>query len=108
MLKQWPEDGPKQLWLFKDAGLGYSGFAVVGNTLYTMGSREDVERLIAIDVAKGEEKWSTPLGPRLENNWGDGPRDTPTVDGDRVYALSAPGQLICTRRPTAAFSGRRR
>jgi outer membrane protein assembly factor BamB len=97
LLKDWPDDGPKQLWLFQDAGLGYSGFAVVGDTLYTLGSRDDVEQLIALNVADGKEKWATPLGPRLENDWGDGPRDTPTVDGDRVYALSAPGQLICAK-----------
>jgi outer membrane protein assembly factor BamB len=31
----------------------------------------------------------------LENKWGDGPRGTPTVDGDRVYALSGAGTLAC-------------
>ena len=51
-LKEWPEEGPKQLWLFKDAGLGYSGFAVVGDTLYTMGSRDDIECLIALNVGR--------------------------------------------------------
>jgi outer membrane protein assembly factor BamB len=94
-LKKWPDDGPKLLWLFQDAGVGYSGFAIVGETLYTMGSRNDVETLIALNAVDGKEKWATPIGPRLENNWGDGPRDTPTVDGDRVYALSAPGELVC-------------
>ncbi len=96
-LKAWPEEGPKQLWLFHNAGVGYSGFAVVGDTLYTMGSREDMECLIALNGADGTEKWGTPIGPRLENNWGDGPRDTPTVDGDFVYCLTAPGQLACCR-----------
>ena len=97
-LKEWPEEGPKQLWLFNNAGVGYSGFAVVGDTLYTMGSREDIECLIALNVADGTEKWATPIGPRLENNWGDGPRGTPTVDGDYVYCLTAPGQLACCRK----------
>jgi outer membrane protein assembly factor BamB len=96
-LKDWPEGGPKQLWLFKDAGVGYSGFSVVGDTLYTMGSRDEFECLIALNVGDGTEKWSMSIGPRLENNWGDGPRDTPTVDGDYVYCMTAPGELACCR-----------
>jgi outer membrane protein assembly factor BamB len=96
-LKEWPEGGPKQLWLFKDAGVGYSGFAVVEDTLYTMGSRDDFECLIALNVGDGTEKWATAIGPRLENNWGNGPRDTPTVDGDFVYCMTAPGELACCR-----------
>ena len=30
LLKKWPADGPKLRWTFKDAGVGYSGPAVVG------------------------------------------------------------------------------
>ena len=30
LLKTWPDEGPKQVWLFKNAGQGYSGPAVVG------------------------------------------------------------------------------
>lgn len=95
LLKKWPSDGLKQVWLNKDAGLGYSGFAIVGGTLYTMGSRDAVEYVIAIDVATGKEKWSAEAGALLTNGWGDGPRATPTVDGDKVYALSGKGILIC-------------
>ncbi len=29
LLKQWPEGGPKQVWLYKEAGNGYSGFSIV-------------------------------------------------------------------------------
>ncbi len=108
LLKEWPEAGPPLVWLFKDAGIGYSGFAVVGDTLYTMGSREDVECLLALNVKDGTEKWSTKIGPRLENDWGDGPRDTPTVDGDFVYCLSAPEWSFAPIGPTEASFGRPR
>ncbi len=97
LLKTWPAGGPKQVWLFKNAGIGYSGFSVVKGVLYTMGAREQQEYLIALDASTGAEKWSTPIGDTYSNNWGDGPRGTPTVDGDRVYALSAKGSLVAAQ-----------
>lgn len=94
-LKNWPANGPKLVWLNKDAGLGYSGYAIVGGTLYTMGARDAAEYLIAVDAATGKEKWSVEIGPLLTNGWGDGPRGTPSVDGGKVYALSGKGNLVC-------------
>lgn len=95
LLKKWPSSGPKQAWLYQDAGLGYAGYAIVGDTLYTMGARDAIEYVIAIDTATGKEKWSAEAGALLTNGWGDGPRSTPTVDGGRVYALSGKGVLVC-------------
>jgi outer membrane protein assembly factor BamB len=97
LLKQWPEGGPKRLWLYKDAGLGFAGFSVVGQMLYTMGARNDTEMLIALDVKDGSEKWTAPIGPMLTNDWGYGPRGTPTVNGDFIYALSGKGELVCAK-----------
>jgi hypothetical protein len=95
LLKTWPAEGPKLVWMNKDAGLGYSGYSIVGDTLYTMGARDAVEYVIAIDLKTGKEKWSAEAGPLLTNGWGDGPRSTPTVSGDKVYAMSGKGNLSC-------------
>jgi outer membrane protein assembly factor BamB len=96
LLKKWPAEGPKKLWVFDQAGLGYSGYAIVAGTLYTMGANEDGEELvIAVDANTGKEKWRSVVGPRLANGWGDGPRSTPTVDADRVYAMGGKGDLAC-------------
>lgn len=95
LLKTWPEAGPKLLWMNQNTGLGYSGYAVSGGVLYTMGARDAVEYVIAVDVATGKEKWSAEAGALFTNGWGDGPRGTPTVDGDKVYALSGKGNLVC-------------
>jgi outer membrane protein assembly factor BamB len=95
LLKQWPESGPKKVWSSNEAGLGYSGFAVSQGTVFTMGLKDDTEWLMALDGTTGKTKWSVPVGPVYVNKWGDGPRGTPTVDGDRVYALSGQGHLLC-------------
>ncbi|RYD73868.1 MAG: polyvinylalcohol dehydrogenase, partial [Verrucomicrobiaceae bacterium] len=95
LLKQWPEAGPKRLWLFEKAGAGYAGFSIANGQLFTMGVRDGKEVLFALDANTGKELWATPIGDILDNKWGDGPRGTPTVDGDHVYALGGQGTLIC-------------
>ncbi|HYF37121.1 MAG TPA: PQQ-binding-like beta-propeller repeat protein [Prosthecobacter sp.] len=95
LLKEWPAGGPKIVWLNKDAGLGYSGFAVVEGTVYTMGARDAVEYLIALDAATGKEKWAAEVGALLKNDWGNGPRGSPTVVGGKVYAMGGKGDLTC-------------
>ena len=95
LLATWPASGPRQLWLSRDVGLGYSGPAVVGNQLLIMGTRDEREWLMSIDASTGKLSWSAEIGPLYENDYGDGPRGTPTVDGDRVYALGGQGTLVC-------------
>jgi len=95
LLKAWPSGGPKKVWSSNELGLGYSSYAVVGGTLYTIGLVRDDEQVIALDANNGKKLWATTIGERLKNGWGDGPRATPTVDGDRVYAMGGNGDLAC-------------
>jgi outer membrane protein assembly factor BamB len=92
-MKQWPTDGPPLVWKATGAGAGYSSFAVAGGRIFTMGLRANREYVIAFDVATGKEVWATAHGSRFQNDRGDGPRGTPTVDGDKVYALGGNGDL---------------
>ncbi|HEU4712065.1 MAG TPA: PQQ-binding-like beta-propeller repeat protein [Pyrinomonadaceae bacterium] len=93
LLKQWPAEGPALVWKAAGAGSGYSSFSIANGRLYTMGLRGDREFVIAFDVATGKQAWATPHGGKFENDRGNGPRGTPTVDGDRVYALGGNGDL---------------
>jgi outer membrane protein assembly factor BamB len=93
LLKQWPEAGPPLAWKAAGAGRGYSSFSVANGKLYTMGLRGDREFVVAFDVTTGKEAWATAHGSAFRNDRGDGPRGTPTVDGDRVYALGGNGDL---------------
>jgi outer membrane protein assembly factor BamB len=69
----------------------------VEGKLFTLGTRDQAECLIALDANTGKELWTSKAGSILKNGWGDGPRGTPAVDGDRVYALSGRGILICAQ-----------
>lgn len=93
LLKQWPADGPPLVWKANGAGSGYSSFSISNGKLYTMGLRGDREFVVAFDVATGKEAWATAHGGAFRNDRGDGPRGTPTVDGDRVYVLGGNGDL---------------
>src|SRR5262249_52240717 len=98
LLKTWPAGGPKTVWTFDKAGLGYSGFSIVGGHLYTQGIRDGKQTLLCLDAATGKELWATALGStegKYNTGWGEGPRSTPTVDGDLVFALGPTGDLIC-------------
>lgn len=93
LLKQWPAEGPPLVWKAAGAGRGFSSFSVANGRLITMGLRGDREFVVAFDVATGKEAWATPHGGAFQNDRGDGPRGTPTVDGDRIYALGGNGDL---------------
>lgn len=98
LLTEWPKDGPKQLWVNSASGLGYAGFAVVGEQLFTMGLEDNAEFALCLDATTGTEIWRQPVGTKFENNWGDGPRSTPSVDGDYVYVMTAAGTLACLKK----------
>jgi outer membrane protein assembly factor BamB len=95
LLKSWPAGGPKRIWLYENGGNGYSGPAIAGGKLFTIGTRDGNEVLLALDANTGKELWFASLGEILANDWGVGPRGTPTVDGDRVYAISGKGNVAC-------------
>lgn len=100
LLKQWPTQGPPLVWKTTGAGGGYSSFAVADGRIFTMGLRGGREFVIAFDVATGKEVWATPHGSAFKNDRGDGPRGTPTVDGEKLYALGGNGDLSCLETRT--------
>jgi outer membrane protein assembly factor BamB len=95
LLKQWPASGPPLVWKATGAGGGYSSMSIAGGRLFTMGVRSGREYVVAFDIANGKEVWATANGSVYSNDRGDGPRGTPTVEGDRLYALGGNGDLSC-------------
>ena len=102
----WPEGGPRQLWTAAGLGEGFASFAVSGGRLFTQGQRAGRQYVVAVDEATGKKLWEVPNGRGYSDRRGGGPRGTPTVDGDRVYALSAGGNLICIEAASGKRSGR--
>ena len=95
LLEAWPSGGPPLAWKARGLGEGFASFAVAGGRLFTQGQRDGAQYVIALDEESGEKLWEVPNGGSFHERRGGGPRGTPTVDGDRVYALAANGNLIC-------------
>jgi outer membrane protein assembly factor BamB len=95
LLKLWPAEGPKRAWLYENAGEGYAGPAIADGKLFTMGTRDESECLLAIDASNGKELWTAKIGSVFRERRGNGPRGTPAVDEDRIYAMSGEGIVVC-------------
>src|SRR5262245_8824565 len=95
LLKTWPKGGPKLLWKARNLGGGYSTPSVAAGRVYGMSFRGNDEVVWALNDTNGKEVWRTPIG-RADRGIGynEGPRCTPTVDGDRLYALGVAGDLV--------------
>ena len=103
----WTGETPRVLWR-KPMPNGLSSFSVANDRLFTMGWRrhlnQDREFCIALNADTGAELWAIPIDIADYPNGGvgsdDGPRSTPTVDGDRVYAFSSYMNLFCFNAAT--------
>jgi outer membrane protein assembly factor BamB len=78
-------------------GAGYGSVAVQGDRVWLQGMRNNQSVVSSLNRSDGKLVWVRILGPAGDNDRGPGPRSTPTIDGDRLYALSETGDLACLR-----------
>lgn len=96
LLNQWPEAGPAELWTAEGLGKGYSSVSIAKGKVYVAGMNESQDGFISvINAADGKVEKKLPYGKDVLNDQADGPRCTPTIDGDRLYQLSGTGVLYC-------------
>jgi outer membrane protein assembly factor BamB len=94
-LTKLPQD-PKALWEIA-IGPGQSSPILVGGKVLFMDGIDGKEVIHCLAADTGKEIWRAEVGPMVEfqNAYGEGPRCTPLVDGDRVYAQSCGGEFRC-------------
>ena len=83
--------GPKILW---KASLGTSGanVAIKGKYLYTTGGDPRNDTIFCLNAENGKIKWKYSYECKNKSY---GAPATPTIDGERVYTLSAEGHVHC-------------
>lgn len=101
LLKEWSTGGPPLVWKATGLGGGYSTPSVAAGRVFGMGYRNEDEVVWSLDNASGKEVWSARLSPAFRRmGYPDGPRATPTIDGDLLYTLGAGGNLVCLETAT--------
>lgn len=95
LLASWPEGGPTLLWTITDAGSSLAGMSISKEKLFTMSQLADGQYVLCYSLKDGKLLWSKKNGAEFKNSFGDGPRCTPTLDGENLFALGANGDLQC-------------
>ncbi len=85
---------PKVIWRM-DIGGGFSSPVVEQGKLVYLDARDGREVVHLVEAATGKEIWAVPFANMYQDEWGQGPRSTPIIDGDRVYAQSCNGEFRC-------------
>ncbi|MGB2863398.1 MAG: PQQ-binding-like beta-propeller repeat protein [Sedimentisphaerales bacterium] len=99
----WTKTPPALLWKIEGLGMGFSSVAVTAGKVFTIGDRKGTDGknsqfVLAFDLETRKELWATQIGPPYK----DGPRSTPTVDGELLYAIGTEGDLVCLDTATGA------
>jgi outer membrane protein assembly factor BamB len=102
LLKAWPEEGPRLLWKATGIGIGYADVSVAGGRIFTMGDLDDASQLIALNETDGNLLWKTKVGKAGATGYGsfEGPRASPSVDGNLVFAIGQFGEVLCADTAT--------
>ena len=88
---------PKVLWRVK-SGEGFASPVIAGGKVFFLDNVGGKETLHATDAGSAQELWAVAIDETHKDSQGPpGPRCTPLVDGDRVYAQSCRGELQCRK-----------
>jgi outer membrane protein assembly factor BamB len=93
LLKKWPAEGPSLVWS-AEVGEGFSSAIIQDQLVFTAGKKDSVEIVTALDL-KGNIKWQGIAGRALMTGEWQQSRCTPTCYKNKVYALTALGDLAC-------------
>src|SRR5262245_42473689 len=77
-------------------GGGYARVSVVGGRIYTTGNLADAQALICIDEG-GKIVWTQKITEVVPKHGHDGSRCTPSIDGERLYAIASSGKIVCLK-----------
>src|SRR5262245_32538980 len=95
---KWGESGLKLVWQVK-LGTSYGAPTIADGRLMQFDRFGDKSRLYCLNPETGKELWRYEFPAKYEDlyQYNNGPRCSPVIDGDRVYAYAVDGVLACCR-----------
>ena len=90
LLSSWSGADPKLVWQTYGLGEGYSSVVIADGRVFTTGKQDGDVYAFALSADSGEKLWERQIGSTSRT-----PCSTPTVDGERLYALDPDGNLVC-------------
>ncbi len=104
ILTNWTEEGLRIVWQ-REIGTGYGAGATSRGRYYHFDRVGDFAQLVCMNAEQGTELWKYQYPTQYFDldEYDNGPRCSPVVDGNRVYIYGADGNLVCLR----AIDGKR-
>ena len=98
LLKEWPEEGPAELWFLEGIGSGYGSPVIEDGLIYITGAPDSTAYLHCIST-DGKIIWQSEFGKEWVVNF-PGSRSAPTIVDDLIYVGSGMGNLYCLEKAT--------
>src|SRR5437762_2754894 len=98
IIPKWSDRGLKLIWETK-LGTSYGAPTIAGGRLMQLDRFGDKSRLYCLNAETGQELWRHEFPTEYEDlyQYNNGPRCSPVIDGERVYAYGVDGMLVCCR-----------
>jgi outer membrane protein assembly factor BamB len=96
IITDWPATGPKLLWHAK-LGTSYGAPTIAGGRLMQFDRFASNSRLYCLNAETGKELWRYEFPTEYEDlyQYNNGPRCSPVIDDERVYAYGVDGVVAC-------------
>ncbi|MDF1576151.1 MAG: PQQ-like beta-propeller repeat protein [Bacteroidales bacterium] len=93
LLKEWPEEGPRELWAIDKLGRGFGSPQFKGERFFVTGEVDSMAHLYCFDL-DGNKIWQSPLGKEWVSSY-PGSRSAPTIVEKLIYIGTGMGDLYC-------------
>jgi len=93
LLKEWPEEGPEEIWTIEGLGAGFGSPTFTEDRFYITGEKDTLTYLYCYTL-NGERIWESPLGKEWIRTY-PGSRTAPTIAGDLIYVVNGYGNIYC-------------
>ena len=96
LLKEWPADGPEEIWAVEEIGNGFGSPVFVDDLFFITGEIDSMATLFCFNL-EGKKQWQSEFGKEWIATF-PGSRSAPTIAGDLIYVGTGFGNLYCLEK----------